>query len=238
MKNDNFIFVSPEKLNKKYIVRLFAVLIPFVQGAVVLVLMLLIDTSLYNNVHSQLVIMRFLVIDTFLVLLIFIFGCTFKNHLIKCHKKNTYIELIGEYIVISIHGQTVFGLHRKYYKHLYLMKLSDLTGVSIHKHKIKINGKIRSYYDKSDRLRYNYTDNKFSFDEWWYDYNCAEELDTITISDVFLSPARLLHSIRNVSAIEKTRAEKHRKFHEKMMALASSPHRKSRSGRIPNKNKR
>lgn len=228
MKNDSFILVSLQKLKKKYTLRLFAVLIPFIQFDIVLALMIFIDKVLYDNVYSQLLMYRLLVIDTSVLLVIFVYGCLLKSHLIKCHKKNTFIELLGEYIVISIHHQTVLGLHMKYYKKLYLMKLSDLTSVSIKKHRIIIKGTIKGYYDKAERLRYNYVDNTFKFDEWWYDYNCSENLSQIVITDVFESPARLLHSIRNVSAIEKARAEKHRQYHEKMMALAKSPRKKTR----------
>ena len=225
---NKFIFVSTKKLKRKYFVRILAIIVPFFQLDMILSFVLYIDKSISTNLDNQIMVYKLLILTTSILLIILIFGLLSKYHLIKAHTKNTFVEFIGNYLVVSIHHETTFGFHKTYYKHLYVMKLSDFENGSLKKGKITLTGKIRSFYDKADRLHYNFIDNEFKFDEWWYDYNCLKEINNITIPNMFSSPAKILKTARNLSALEKAKIERRKQYHEQMMKRASSPHNYAR----------
>ncbi len=225
---NKFILVSTKKLKRKYFIRILAIIVPFFQLDLILGFVFCIDKSISNSLDNQIMIYKLLILTSGILLLILILGLFSKYHLIKAHTKHTFVEFIGSYLVVSIHHETTFGFRKTYYKNLYVMKLSDFESGSLIKGKLTLNGKLRSFYDKSDRLHYSYIDNEFKFDEWWYDYNCLKEVKYVTIPNMFDSPAKILKTARSLSALEKAKLERRRQYHEQMMNRASTPHKTTR----------
>ncbi len=221
---NRFITFDIKKQKKKYRLRTFALLIPFIQFSLVMALLYYININ-FGNAFSRRVIMWLVAGGIAAVLFIIIFYIFLCHHLIDAHKKNTFIDICGDTLIVSIHSQTVLHRFKKvYYKNLYVVRLTELEKPVFTKGRITLKGKVQSYLDKSDRLRYSPSNVGILFDNWWYNYN-YKSLDSITFHDYFVNTPNMLRFVSRASLYEKRKIQKKREFHQKMLDLASNAKR-------------
>jgi hypothetical protein len=230
---NKFVIPDIKKLKKKYRFRFLAILIPFVQFNVVIAFIIFLNNNYLGKDFPPELLNRVLFTGCSIMILYCLISYLICSHLVNAHKKNTFMEICSNTLVISQHRQTVIRRFRKdYYKNLYILPLTELNKISLSKGKIKVSGKIRAIYDKADRLHYQADEKKgIKFDVWWYDYNSSEELESIEIADVYHNSPRLLKIIRHASSFERARLEKRLKYHNQMLALAQMPIRRTKRPR-------
>ncbi len=220
---DKFIFVDVKKLWKRYMSRILVLSIPFVQFEAVVIFIVWLNSKTpqqpsYYSFVKEILVWGFVSFALFLIIAILI-----SVHLIKAHKKNTFIEIFNRTLVISRHAQTVNnGLKREYYKKLYVTDLTKLKSISIVKGNIVLVAPVREFYEKSSWLYYVLSERGISFDTWWFNYNSSVLRDKIEITDVFLNTPRQIKLIRKISKIETERFLRRQKFHEEMLELAKN----------------
>ena len=227
---NKFIIPDIRKLRKKYRLRFLGGLIPFLQFNIVVVLMSFINRKYLSNDFPPKILKICMIVGcsaTFIYCLSVFLLC---HNLISAHKKNTFVDVLSNYLIISCHKETVINRFKKtHYKDLYIIKLSEIKSLTLKKRKIIITGKIRMINDKADRLHYT-TDEKgnIRFDVWWYNYNSTAEFESIDIQDVYNNSPRIIKTIRHACSFEKARIENRRKYHEQMLRLAKAPVRRER----------
>ena len=227
---NKFIIPDIKKLRKKYRLRFLGGLIPFLQFNLVVFLMALINRKYLSNDFPPKILKICLIAGCSGTFIYCLFAFLLCHSLIKAHRKNTFIDVLSNYLIISCHKETVINRFKKiYYKNLYIIKLSEIKSITLKKRKIIITGKIRMINDKAERLHYT-TDEKgnVKFDVWWYNYNSTAELEKIDIHDVYNNPSRVVKMIRHACSFEKARLENKKKYHEQMLRLAKAPVRRER----------
>lgn len=230
---NKFIIPDIKKLRKKYRLRFLGGLIPFIQFNLVVVLMAFINKKYLSNDFPPKILKICLIVGCSATFIYCLSAFLLCHSLIKSHKKNTFIDVLSNFLIISCHKETVINRFKNiYYKNIYIIKLSELKSITLKKRKIIITGKIRMINDKADRLHYT-TDEKgnIKFDVWWYNYNSTAELEKIDIHDVYNNSPRVLKMIRHACSFEKARLENRRKYHEQMLRLAKAPIRRERRPR-------
>lgn len=230
---NKFIIPDIKKLRKKYRLRFLGGLIPILQFNLVIVFMIFLNVKYLSNDFPPKLLKICIIIGVSATFLYCLSAFLICHDLIKGHKRNTFIDISDNYLIISCYKQTVINHFKKlYYKDLFIIKLSELKSITLKKRKIIFSGKIRMISDKADRLHYT-ADGKenISFDVWWYNYNSTAELDLIAIQDVYNSPPRVVKIIRHASSFEKARLEKRKKYHEQMLRLARGPIRREKRPR-------
>lgn len=218
---NRFVFVDLKRLTKTYTTRLVIILIPFVQATIVSVVLYCLNLNeKFIKRNLLFTIAKYSVLISAVIIIVGISYITFH---LKCHKKNTFMELGNRCIIISIHSQTVFNkFKRVYYKKLYVINYKDLDCIRLIKGNIEIFGKINYYYDKSDNLRYTFDNqDQISFDNWWYNNNPSDNITYISINNYYSNCARSLSLARKLTIMEKAVQIKHKMYVENMKNMAS-----------------
>lgn len=236
---DKFIFVDVKKLKKKYLTRILVLCIPFVQFFVVVLFIMWLNSMNPQKPTFDSFARTILFWNTLSFVVFLIISLLITAHLIKAHKRNTFIHIFNHTLIISRHVQTVYnGFKREYYKKLYVIDLTKLDSIALVKGNIVIKGHIREFYEKSDWLYYTLSDRGITFDTWWFNYNSSVLINHLELNDIFPNTPKLLKRIRKISKIEKARFERRQKFHEQMLELAkNSVIKKSALRKYPNRSR-
>lgn len=214
---DRFLFSDIKKLKKVYLIRLFAVSVPFIQTILVLSVLLYLNLEFSNT----LLLKRLIVIISSFTALLLILGITFITLKLKGHKKNTFIDFSNRFIAISIHSRTVIDNKKfRYYKSLYIIKPEDIKSIKLKNGKIIIDGTINYYYEPDDFLLYSTEKGNIKFDNWWYDYNPTETLSHISVKNYFKGTPRAVFIIRKIAELQSARKMKFNAYRTVMLQIA------------------
>lgn len=214
-----FIFSDTKRLRYSYFSRLIAVSIPFLQFSAVMVFFAYFNIVL-DGISVQL-LWKLCFISLGLIGTIDIIFIIYIIHHLNCHRRFTFIELGKKCVVISVHSQTVYDRFKpKYYKKLYVIYYKDIENIRLFKGKIYIKGKINVYYDRSDLLFYKFNYYGISFDNWWYNYNPSETINSLKLKNYYTKTGKILFLIRKLSVYEKAIEAKHKEYTENMLKLA------------------
>jgi len=194
-----------------------------------------VNNSIFYNYAANELIVKILYVGITLTLILLAGVIVYSILLIKAHKINTFAEIYSNTLVISVFSQAILKKFRPvYYKSLYVIKLSDIVDISIHKNNIVINSNARYIHDKAERLYYGKGKTDISFDVWWYDYNCTSTTNKVAVPDIFMNSSRFIKAVRRASLSQKARLDRRNKYHEQLMALASKPVKSNKRGNLNN----
>ncbi len=218
---NKFIFADIKRLKKRYRSRLFAVSVPFLQFDIVISLIILKYSRTAHTSEHNAFLLKLLAAGFGALFVVVLTGVIISECLVSFHKRNTFMDITRKTLVISRHSQAYLNKFKvKYYKQLYIIDLAKLTEIRLVKGKIFVKGEIRCLCEKSDWLYYSFSERGIAFDKWWYDLNSGETLTKVEIPDFFKNTADSMKLVRRLSRIEKERIERHKQYHEQMLALA------------------
>ncbi len=218
---NKFIVFNAKKYEKIYFWRCVVILIPFIPLIFLFAFMKFSGINILEVSHQEQIINLCLGFSIMTMLVIILFMLIFTRRRLSAHKANTFIDIHNGKLIISLYNQTIFKkFKRVYYKSVYVVNLYELENINIDESNLHIKGKIKYIHDKSDRLHYEFIDKNLEFDYWWYNYNCTESLEEVLIPNLFSSSSRLVNFIMKISKLEKARAERRKKYHDELIAIA------------------
>lgn len=148
---------------------------------------------------------------------------------LRGNKKYTYIEIIGQQLVISRYLSTVYESRKLHdYRRISLMELADVEEVDCIKNRVIIKGKARHIEGRADWLDYEITDaGRIDFDYWWFNDNGGTVTDNTEFRDVYFYIERIAQRIIFCSEKQKAREIRREEFRRRMLEAAG----KSRENR-------
>jgi energy-coupling factor transporter transmembrane protein EcfT len=167
-------------------------------------------------------------------------GSIIETILLRAHKKNSYIQIKGRYLIISEHVQTVFNRGKAVsYKKLYVAEIKDIKDIICKRDSITFVIPADFYSDRADFLEYDFDETgtiKFKF--WLADE--TTRVNSFTVNDGFTHAERIAQRIFLVAGNVRERNARRERFRREMLERAKSA---KRPRRFPdrdtrNKNKR
>lgn len=154
---------------------------------------------------------------------------------IEGHKKYTYIEILGEQMIVSeFAGSVRENGERKDYQRLWVMNLADVEQVACKRTKIVIKAKARKIEQRADWLEYVSDENgRAVFDYWWYNNGGGEDTGSVEIRDNYFYAERYAQRIIFCSEKQKETRIRREEFRRRMLEIAGRKHnRKKKKERV------
>lgn len=219
--------INRKKLSYKYNKQLFLINIPSISVALTL---LVISTAILPHEDTPAIAYRIvfytlngIVTYGFVTCLI---GSIKASIRIKAHTENTYVEILGSDVVISQHMQTMFQKGKLvHYKKLWVVQLKDIEDAFCVGKLITINAPARLFYQKTDWLKYDHTDNGISFEHWWYNKNGGQNVQTIEFIDYYTYGEAIARRILYCRDKCREKDERYKRFRQEMLSIAASINR-------------
>jgi hypothetical protein len=222
--------INKKKLSYKYNKQLFLINIPSISIALTL---LVISTAILPHGNTPTIVYRIVFYTLngitaygFITCLI---GSIKADIRIKAHTKDTYVEILGSDMVISQHMQTMLQKGKFiHYKKLWVVRLKDIQDAFCTSGLITINAPARLFYQKTDWLKYDSTDNGINFEHWWYNENGGQNVHIVEFIDYYTYGEAIVKRILYCrdKCIEKD--ERYRHFREEMLNIAANINRPPR----------
>ncbi|MGN1100838.1 MAG: hypothetical protein ACI4RG_01505 [Huintestinicola sp.] len=139
------------------------------------------------------------------------------------HMKYTYIEILGEQMVISRYVRSSAGEKGlTVYRRLWVMDLENVEQVTCTGRRVIIKGKARYFEAPAGWLDYSCTENgRAEFDYHWYDEYGGEEVSQASFPDSFFYAERVAQRIIFCSEKQKRREIRRREFRQRMLEIAA-----------------
>lgn len=139
------------------------------------------------------------------------------------HKKHTFIEIKGKFLVISEYRETSFlSPHEDDYKDLFVIRLDEIEDIYLFGKKIIIIAPTRVISQRADFLDYSVENGDFILGGSW-DLSCAGELrEGIEIPDFFRRPMGIAKAIENCREKLLEKQRKRDAFREHLLSVANS----------------
>ncbi len=228
---------SERKISRRYNLLLLALNIPSITAAAVLaVISLLIIRNFY--IPDELFGIFFTVLYcaslySFAVTLMISAVATVK---INGHKKYTYMEILGEQMIVSEYTSTVYE-HDGFvdYRRIWLINLADVEQVTCTRNKIIIKGAARRIEQRADWLEYSSDElGRVDFDYWWYNDNGGDSIHSVEFKDNYTYAERAAQRIIFCSAKQKDYQLRRDEFRKRMLEIAGRKNkgRKKKKERI------
>lgn len=145
----------------------------------------------------------------------------FANRRIGGSKRNTYIEILGEQLILSEYISTAVIDGKKYdYKRLWIINLADISEVVCTRNKITVKGKARRIEERADCLGYTEQSGRAVFDYWWYTENGGSIFKSAEIKDDYFYAERIAQRIIFCSERQKKREIQRAEFRRRMLEIA------------------
>lgn len=145
------------------------------------------------------------------------------NLRLKGHRNYTYIEILGEQMIISRYVRSSAGEKGLIaYRRLWVMNLSDVEQVTCTRNKVIVKGKARFFEAPAKWLDYSCTENgRAEFDYHWYDEYGGREVAQAAFPDSFFYAERIAQRIIFCSEKQKKREIRRREFRQHMLEIAA-----------------
>jgi hypothetical protein len=240
---DKIFRINERKLTIRYNLRIFFAALP---AAGIIAAALLLTYAIIVPFPGQLPHMVYRLmfpIMSFAVLyaaVIVIIGSVIETIKLKAHKRHSFIQIKGRYLIVSEHVQTVFrrGVPIAY-KKLYVADIKHIDDIICRRDSITFVIKAEIYSDRADFLEYTFDENN----DLKFSYWLADEVNTVksfTVSDRYTHAERIAQRIFLVAGKVRERDARRERFRREMLERAKSA---KRPKRLPdrdqrNKNKR
>jgi hypothetical protein len=240
---DKIFRINEKKLTIRYNLRIFFATLPavgIIAAALLLTYAIIVPFpgQLPQTVYRLMFpIMSFTLLYAFAVVLI---GSIIETILLAAHKKHSYIQIKGRYLIVSEHVQTVFRRGKAIaYKKLYVADIKHIDDIICRRDSITFVINADFYSDRADFLDYTFEENgdiKFSY--WLADE--TKTVKSFTVGDRFTHAERIAQRIFLVAGKVRERDARRERFRREMLERAKTVKRPSR---LPdrdtrNKNKR
>lgn len=141
---------------------------------------------------------------------------------IRGHKKYTYIEILGEEMVVSEYMDSAYENGRICdYRRMWVVALSDVEQVTCTRSKIIIKAKARKFEQRADWLDYSADEfGRVNFDYWWYNGGGGENIQSVEFKDNYTYAERIAQRIIFCSEKQKAREIKREEFRRRMLEIA------------------
>jgi len=145
------------------------------------------------------------------------------NTRLSGHKKYTYIEILGEQMVISDYVHTSSDdSGRTHHRRMWVFDLSDVEQVTCNGRRVIVKGKARFFEAPARWLTYSSTESgKADFDYWWYSENGGKEVTQASIKDTYFYSERIAQRIIFCSEKQKQRVLRRQEFRQRMLDIAA-----------------
>lgn len=139
------------------------------------------------------------------------------------HKKYTYIEILGEQLVVSRYVRSSAGDNGlTAYRRLWVMDLGDVEQVTCRRDSVIIKGKARFFEEPAMWLDYECTENgRADFDYGWYNEYGGTTVTQAAFPDSFFYAERIAQRIIFCSEKQKKREIRRREFRQRMLEIAA-----------------
>lgn len=139
------------------------------------------------------------------------------------HRKYTYIEILGEQMVISRYVRSSAGEKGlTIYRRLWVMDLSNVEQVTCTGRRVIVKGKARYFEAPASWLDYSCTESgRAEFDYHWYDEYGGEEVSAASFPDSFFYAERVAQRIIFCSEKQKRREIRRKEFRQRMLEIAA-----------------
>jgi hypothetical protein len=240
---DKIFRINERKLTIRYNLRIFFAALPaagIIAAALLLTYAIIVP---FPGQLPQMVYRLMFPIVSFAVLyaaVVVIVGSVIETILLRSHKKHSYIEIKGRYLIVSEHTQTVFRRGKRIaYKKLYIADIKNIDDIICRRDSVTFVIKADFYSDRADFLDYTFDENgDLKFTYW-----LADEVKTVksfTVGDRFTHAERIAQRIFLVAGKVRERDARRERFRREMLERAKSV---KRPKRLPdrdqrNKNKR
>lgn len=144
---------------------------------------------------------------------------------LRGHEKYTYMEILGEQMVVSEYAQTVFNDRELTdYRRLWVFNLSDVEQVKCTRTKVIIKAKARKMEQRADWLSYTADEmGRAVFDYRWFNFGGSEDVDSIEIRDNYFYAERAAQRIIFCSERQREREFRREEFRRRMLEIAGRP---------------
>jgi hypothetical protein len=173
-------------------------------------------------------------------LIVVLIGSIIETILLKAHKKHSFIEIKGKYLIVSEHVQTVIrrGMPVSY-KKLYVANIKDIDDIIVKQDSVTFVINADYIADRTDFLEYEFDEN----DEIKFKYWLADETHRVkkfTVNDRYTHAERIAQRIFLVAGKVRERDARRERFRREMLERAKNAKRPSRfpDRDTRNKNKR
>ncbi len=149
---------------------------------------------------------------------------------INGHKKHTFVEIRGKFLIISEYKETSFlSPHEDDYKELFVIKLDEIEDIYLFGKKIIIIAPTRYILQRADFLEYSVSGGDFAFRGSW-DLSCAGEMrEGIEIPDFFKRPMAIAKATERCRERFLEKQKRRDAFRSHMLSVANSDeYRKAR----------
>jgi energy-coupling factor transporter transmembrane protein EcfT len=167
-------------------------------------------------------------------------GSVIETILLKAHKKHSYIQIKGKYLIISEHVQTVYRRGEPIsYKKLYVANIKEIDDIIYRRDSVTFIINADFYEDRADFLEYDFDeDGAIKFKFWLADE--THRVKKITINDRYTHAERIAQRIFLVAGKVRAKDARRERFRRDMLDRAANA---KRPRRFPdrdtrNKNKR
>ncbi|MFA5659390.1 MAG: hypothetical protein WC900_08910 [Oscillospiraceae bacterium] len=215
---NKFIFADAKRLKKNCIASFIAVSIPFWQLIIVVVITINYNLGKIKQPGYYKLSAYSLCIGLAGIALVYTAGFLITHHIVSSHVKHSYIEITSRALIISRFSQKTWRKFKPvYYKRLYVIDYKELESLSLFKGKIIVKGKIKTFYDRADRLSYSVSKSGITFDRWWFDYNPLEELSSLCIKDIYKNSSKASRLVKKAAAVERDRLSRFNSYKAKVL---------------------
>jgi hypothetical protein len=158
-------------------------------------------------------------------LIVVVIGSIIETILLKAHKKHSFIQIKGKYLIVSEHVQTVFvrGMPVSY-KKLYVANIKDIDDIIVKQDSVTFVINADYYTDRTDFLEYEFLDN----DEIKFKYWLADETHRVkkfTVNDRYTHAERIAQRIFLVAGKVRERDARRERFRREMLERAKNAKR-------------
>lgn len=157
---------------------------------------------------------------------------------INGHRKHTFVEIKGKFLIISEYRETSFlSPHEDDYKEIFIIRLDEIEDIYLFGKKIIVIAPTRYILQRADFLEYFISGGDFVFGGSW-DLSCAGEMrEGIEIPDLFRRPMAIAKTIERCRERFLEKQRRRDAFREHLLSVANSDdYRKAR--KLINRRKR
>jgi hypothetical protein len=161
-------------------------------------------------------------------LIVVLIGSVIETILLKAHKKHSYIQIKGKYLIISEHVQTVFRRGKALsYKKLYVANIKEIDDIICRRDTVTFVINADYYADRADFLEYDFDDDgNLKFRYWLADE--THRVKKITVNDNYTHAERIAQRIFLVAGKVRERDARRERFRREMLERAAKAKRPRR----------
>ncbi len=197
--------------------------IPSAAAAAILVV---ISQVIIRHMHVAAELYRFFFLALYIIAA-YSFVCTFlvsftATRKINGHKKYTYIEILGEQMIVSEYTASAYAYGNTCdYRRLWVINLADVEQVTCTGSRMIIKSKARKIEQRADWLEYKADEfGRADFDYWWYNSGGGDIIQSVEIRDDYTYSERIAQRIIFCSEKQKQREIRRAEFRRRMLEAA------------------